>query len=76
MEDGRGVLADVEDGRVRLPVDHALAGEDEYFVLAGQGGERWGCAGAARFAPRPTARGALGSRGCISMLDELQSANV
>ena len=59
---GRGILADVEDGRARLAADHALGGEDVCFVLGGRGGERQGCGG--------------GSRGCISMLDELQLANV
>ena len=48
---GRGILADVEDGFVRLATDHPLTGEDECFVLGGQGGERWGYGGAARFAP-------------------------
>ena len=47
---GRGDLADVEDGRVRLAADHALAGEDGCFVLMFRvvsGGVWWG----ARFAP-------------------------
>ena len=71
---GRGVLGDVEDGRVRLAVNHALAG----CVLC-PGGSGWRAVGVSwggPLCPQPIARAVLGSRSCISMLDELQSANV
>ena len=72
---GQAILADMEDGHVWIAVDHALAGEDRCFVLGLRvvsSGVWWG----GPLCPQPIAWAVLGSRRCISMLDELQSVNV